>query len=371
MNNQNTDSIDAFLAGFSDVPSDATANRVSQEIPEDVQNIIAELSDLSSADNATAASEVLSTSGELAEHIPPENGIPDQINTIPTHPLFDSADVIGDLQMTTVQVDTPENNEDNSFEWEEANPVETQNETVAEVYDQPNDNTSRFRGAPWFDIVTQQHITVIGLGGIGSYLTFLLSRLQPISLTLIDDDRVDASNLSGQMYGISNIDTLKTTSINRIIREFSNYYNASAVAERFTPEHNWLIKPITFCGLDNMEARRDCYNSWKSSIVNCSSITPALFIDGRLAMEEYQIFCITREDTERREIYERDWLFSSDEAENTVCSLKQTSFMATGIASMMVNLMVNYLCNWVLGANIRDVPFFTSYSAPCVFLKTE
>lgn len=340
MNNQNTDSIDAFLAGFSNVPSDATANRVSQEIPEDVQNIIAELSDLSPTNDTTVATEAPIAS--------------------------DASDVTsGNIS---------ENNEDDSFEDvfdEEIDATETQNETVAEVYNQPNDNTSRFRGAPWFDIVTQQNITVIGLGGIGSYLTFLLSRLQPRSLTLIDDDRVDASNLSGQMYGLPDIDALKTISINRIVREFSNYYNVSTITERFTPEHNWLAKPITFCGLDNMEARRDCYNSWKSNIVNCSSNIPALFIDGRLAMEEYQIFCITREDTERREIYERDWLFSSDEAENTVCSLKQTSFMATGIASMMVNLMVNYLCNWVLGADIRDVPFFTSYSAPCVFLKTE
>jgi rhodanese-related sulfurtransferase len=117
-----------------------------------------------------------------------------------------------------------------------------------------------------------------------------------------------------------------------------------------------------------MRARLDCFRLWKSRFGNSPD---ALFIDGRLAMEEYQILCIPGGDTGRQDTYEKEWLFSGEEAEETVCSLKQTSFMAGAIAAMMVNIAVNYFTNVALGAPIRDVPFFTSYSGSCVYLKTE
>ena len=69
--------------------------------------------------------------------------------------------------------------------------------------------------------------------------------------------------------------------------------------------------------------------------------------------------------------YEEKWLFSDEEAEETVCSYKQTSHCACMIASMMVNLFTNFIANLCEPLVERDVPFLTYYDAPTMYLKTE
>lgn len=67
--------------------------------------------------------------------------------------------------------------------------------------------------------------------------------------------------------------------------------------------------------------------------------------------------------------YNNEFLFSDAEADETICSYKQTTFCANMIASYMVNLFVNFCANEVGGC--RDLPFFTEYNAILMYLKTE
>lgn len=69
--------------------------------------------------------------------------------------------------------------------------------------------------------------------------------------------------------------------------------------------------------------------------------------------------------------YEEKWLFNDEEAEETVCSYKQTSHCATMIGSMIVNLFVNFISNQCEPLVERDVPFLTYYNAETMYLKTE
>jgi hypothetical protein len=64
-------------------------------------------------------------------------------------------------------------------------------------------------------------------------------------------------------------------------------------------------------------------------------------------------------------------LFDDSEAEETICSYKQTSFCANMIASVMVNCFVNFIANQCNPLIPRDVPFFTEYDASMMFFKTE
>ena len=68
---------------------------------------------------------------------------------------------------------------------------------------------SRFKGADWFEIVQEQEIILAGLGGIGSYVNFALSRLGPRALYLFDDDRFESHNMSGQFVSKNDINKFK------------------------------------------------------------------------------------------------------------------------------------------------------------------
>ena len=229
--------------------------------------------------------------------------------------------------------------------------------------------TSRFSSAIWYENIQKKTILVAGIGGIGSWLTLLLARLKPASLFIYDNDIVEAVNMSGQLYGQSDIGIAKITAISHMVRNYADYGSIFAISERFTPE----CEPtdIMICGFDNMEARKIFFQKWVEHVQsklekerkNC------LFIDGRLAAEEFQILCIRGDDEYNINRYNNEFLFSDAEADETICSYKQTTFCANMIASYMVNLFVNFCANEV-GA-CRDLPFFTTYNAIAMYLKTE
>ena len=232
-----------------------------------------------------------------------------------------------------------------------------------------SETTSRFSSALWFDTVQSMTVTLAGLGGIGSYVAFLLSRLNIRSLNLYDDDVVEAGNLSGQLYCSNDIGGAKVYKIGDMLCSYSSYYNYNSYNERFT--ENSTPTDIMICGFDNMEARRNFYNRWKQWVLakDESRRGECLFIDGRLAAESFQVICIKGDDAYNMKRYEQEFLFDDSEAEQTICSYKQTTFMANMIASVMVNLFVNYCANLCEPLIPRDLPFFTEYTAETMFFK--
>lgn len=194
--------------------------------------------------------------------------------------------------------------------------------------------------------------------------------MNPRSMTVYDPDRVEAVNMSGQLYNINDIGERKVNAINRMIKSYSLYYGMSYLCERY--DYNSLANKIMICGFDNMEARTTFFNKWLSYVNSLpeDERNECLFIDGRLAAEEFQVFCIKGDDEFNINRYKDEFLFSDEEAEETICSYKQTTFMANMIASVMVNLFVNFIANQCKPIIDRDVPFYTSYSAETMYYKT-
>lgn len=245
-------------------------------------------------------------------------------------------------------------------------PVNSQTITVDET-------TSRFSGAIWYEKIQKQTVTLAGVGGIGSYVGFLLGRLKPQRLIIYDPDRVETVNMSGQLYGQTDVGNYKSVALSNMVRNYANYNNIVALNDRF--EANSEATDIMICGFDNMEARKVFYEKWKQRVLSYptgnNDRKKCLFIDGRLAAEEFQVLSIQGNDDRAMKEYEDKWLFSDAEAEETICSYKQTTFMANMIASVMVNVFVNFVANQCNPIIDRDVPFFISYDASTMFTKVE
>ena len=232
-----------------------------------------------------------------------------------------------------------------------------------------DETTSRFSSAIWYEKIQEKTVIVAGCGGIGSWTTLLLARMKPASMFIYDNDTIEAVNMSGQLYSQSDLGRPKVSALAEMIRNYAGYGSVFAISERFTEESE--ASDIMICGFDNMAARKLFFNKWLSHVQskpeeerkNC------LFIDGRLAAEEFQVLCIKGDDEYNINRYNNEFLFSDAEADETICSYKQTTFCANMIASYMVNLFVNFCANEV-GA-YRDLPFLTAYNAETMYLKTE
>lgn len=231
--------------------------------------------------------------------------------------------------------------------------------------------TSRFSGAIWYSAIQSKTITLAGVGGIGSYVGFLLARLKPAGLYLYDPDIVEQANMSGQLYGSGDLGQAKVSSLHRMLQVYANYYNSVAYQERFTAESE--ATDIMICGFDNMKARKLFFDAWEDRLMAKPEEERGkmLFIDGRLAAEEFQVFAIQGNDIRAIREYRNKWLFSDAVADETICSYKQTTFMANMIASVMVNLFVNFVANECNPIIDRDVPFMTQYSADTMYFKVE
>ena len=228
--------------------------------------------------------------------------------------------------------------------------------------------TSRFKSAIWFDKVKDIEVFLIGLGGIGSYVGFLLSRIRPRTMYTYDADVIDESNISGQLYPTNSLGLKKGFILCSIMNDFSNYYD---IIHHDTGCYG--VSPdakVVICGLDNMRSRSSIFKSWVNNVIDSIDKKEFLFIDGRLAAEEFQVFCIRGDDEYSINKYAEQYLFSDEEAEETICSYKQTSFMATMIASVIVNLFINFVSNKCNPIIDRSLPFYTSYNAETMFYKT-
>lgn len=232
-----------------------------------------------------------------------------------------------------------------------------------------SEEISRFNSAIWFNKTRKQDVTIAGLGGIGSYVVFMLSRLDVNTMTLYDPDIVERVNLSGQLYNSNQIGDYKVDAAANMIANYSNYYSFVAKHEKL--DENSMISKVTICGFDNMKARKDAFRNWTNFVARLPEEErgECLFIDGRLAAEELQVFCIKGDDTDGERRYE-PYLFSDSQAAPTVCSYKQTTFMANMIGSIIVNLFINFVANQCNPLIDRDLPFYTEYNAETMYFKT-
>ena len=234
-----------------------------------------------------------------------------------------------------------------------------------------DESTSRFSSAIWYEAIQKKTIILAGVGGIGSYVGFLLARMRPTALFIYDPDIVETVNMSGQLYSREDVGSYKVSALSTMISKYCDYNSVFAIPERFDESNE--ASDIMICGFDNMAARKIFFNKWLDHVRSKSEAERAncLYIDGRLAAEEFQVLCIKGDDEFNINRYEKEFLFSDTEADATVCSYKQTTFMANMIASVMVNLFVNFVANQCEPLIDRDLPFYTTYSAETMYYKTE
>lgn len=265
---------------------------------------------------------------------------------------------------TPTRLDIPEAHQ--TIEVQEPNHIEPNSPTLL-----LDATTSRFSGAEWYNEIQKKSVILAGLGGIGSHCCLQLARMNIAKLVLYDDDVVEPANMSGQLYGVEDVGKAKVDAMLNAITNYTSMQNVFALNEKFTRKSE--AGDVMICGFDNMKARKIFFTSWYNHVQskpeeerkNC------LLIDGRLDISMLQVLCLRGDDAYNIERYQDEFLFSDHDVEATVCSLKQTTYLASMIGSIMVNLFTNWVANSLNPVIPYDLPFFTAYDAQNVLFNTE
>lgn len=234
-----------------------------------------------------------------------------------------------------------------------------------------DDSTSRFSGTEWYNEIKKQRIIIAGIGGIGSNAAYQLARMSLANITLYDNDTVEAANMSGQFFSYDDVRKSKVDAIADRISNYTTTSQVNAIKDNFT--NNTEPGDIMICGFDSMSARRGFFASWAKHVSQKSEEekSKCLYIDGRLSIDTLQVFCIRGDDAYNKNRYKKNFLFLDSEADATVCSMKQTTYLACMIGSIITNLFTNFVADTLNPVIPYDLPFFTEYDAQNMIFKTE
>lgn len=228
---------------------------------------------------------------------------------------------------------------------------------------------ARVKGADWFPLLYKKPVMVLGQGGIGSHLSFLLSRIG-CELYLFDHDVYEEHNMTGQIVKRSSIGMNKAEAMKELIGELSPDCVVETFGE-YTPTSP--TNGIVLCGFDNMLARRTAFDNWRKHVSSLSEDKRrgCLFMDGRLLAEVMQIISIPGDRTDLMDRYDKEYLFLDGEVKEAECTFKQTSHCASMIGSHMTGFLTNWAFNAEKGRQIRQVPFYFEYMIPLNMTTNE
>lgn len=227
---------------------------------------------------------------------------------------------------------------------------------------QPALSKSRFKDLPWFSEIERINtinkaqpikLTLVGAGGIGSWLSLFLARTG-LNFDIYDFDAIEEHNLGGQAFMSAQIGMYKADAVEQVVSLFTDTPISTYVAKF---EISFITSIYTFSCVDNMAVRRLLFEKWKAAAENYPEPTEPIFIDGRILAEDGQVYAVRWTDKAAIAEYEGKYLFSDDDAPAINCTAKATSHCGAQIAILMAGTFFNHLTNLKVKMDIREVPF--------------
>lgn len=188
----------------------------------------------------------------------------------------------------------------------------------------------------------EAHVTICGLGTVGSHAAIELARMGVGSLTLIDGDKVEGHNLPSQAYHMNDVGSYKAEALEERVKEISETVVDIDVrmldgTEEFKPG------PVILA-VDDMEARKTILEGSVADIVDHQ-----LVIDGRMGGRAWQL--ISFDPCEKMEQWADGYYFPQEQAAEIPCGGRTVSFIGSFIGGMIAALV----CKQING---DEIPFF-------------
>ena len=185
------------------------------------------------------------------------------------------------------------------------------------------------------DIVPAERIdackaTVIGVGAVGRQVALQLTAIGVPWLQLIDDDKVEISNLASQGYSEMELGMLKVEGTAKTCLWLDSSIEIHTLAERF--RRSMEIGNVVFSCVDSIQVRQLIWGAVADKVL--------FYCDGRMSAEVLRI--LTACDSSSRYHYPKT-LFPAEEAYTGSCTAKTTIYCANIAAGLMISQFTRFL----------------------------
>ena len=199
------------------------------------------------------------------------------------------------------------------------------------------------RQIEWFnpDKHEELKVTVVGCGGIGSFLVPHLAQMGIKNITVYDDDIVEVHNLPNQNFDLQHAGIQKVEACKQIV-----YERTGVIIEAIPERVHKMTKfdcDVLMLGTDSISSREMCFRLASEHDVKC-------IIDGRLGGQYYQVFTVDMYKPDDVHQYQ-SYFFPQSEQEQPRCTAKAIIYIALDITSDMLR---NLRC-WIMNKRYPNV----------------
>ena len=174
--------------------------------------------------------------------------------------------------------------------------------------------------------IFNQAITIVGAGGIGSFLVLTLAKMGFKDIMVYDFDKVEDHNLPNQFYHPINIGQSKVSSLNELVRGMTG-------TEIKVLNGQWLTKfknqGVLISCVDNMDTRKAMFDY---AIKNPKRVP--WFIDGRMGRLQAEVYIVNTSNKRDIALY-KSRLWKQSEVENLRCTEKAIIYNVLFISAMI------------------------------------
>lgn len=189
------------------------------------------------------------------------------------------------------------------------------------------------------------HVSVIGLGTVGSNVAVELARMGVGSMSLIDGDVVEAHNLPSQAYTLADLNRPKADALLDRVRAVSDHVRLDATQAMLVGGESFPAGPVVLA-VDSMDARRAILEgsvAWRPS--------HSLVIDARMGGEIVQLYAFDPSHQSSLDRWTAEW-HPSERSAPLPCGGRSVSFVGGFVGS----LIATYIARHLRGGS---VPFWT------------
>jgi hypothetical protein len=165
-------------------------------------------------------------------------------------------------------------------------------------------------------------ITIIGAGGIGSWVALGLSKIGFEKIEVWDGDIIEDHNIPNQYFSANGS--------NKAVEIAKTVPNVIPVEKNWTDE--LLDSDIIVIGVDNMDTRKQIVETQKASLI----------IDGRIGGELIRVLSVSPIDFGSKEYYLKSWYPSSDAVE-LPCTARAIADIGFFVSGFICNLIRKFL----------------------------
>lgn len=173
---------------------------------------------------------------------------------------------------------------------------------------------------------TGRHVTVVGLGNIGSHTTIALAKMGVRNFTLYDFDEVEEHNTASQAFAMSQNGLSKTQCIRDMLTTIDGDVDITCHNAPFRGDEP--VQDILIIAVDSMQERKNICSKLLESGQN------PFIIDGRMGGGQVEVWA---QDAS-------NWADTfSDNPDTDVCSARYISYTSYVIAGVITNTVKRYL----------------------------